>query len=150
MTPGQLISHYTTAELSVHVWNHDLIWWQNIMDMQKHFRKTTVTSSWTISKTKITITIVKAQMPSNPNQKSRTRDNQEGFGDCLIYMQLIFSEFRYLNYSEVWRVLEKMWFCNWPGKMTTTDAWLFWPNLLHHKRSVIVCIIMEGDLAMEK
>ena len=29
MTSGQNISHYATAELSVHVWNHDLIWWQN-------------------------------------------------------------------------------------------------------------------------
>ena len=29
-----------------------------------------------LSKTKIPITIVKAQMPSNPNQKSRTRDNK--------------------------------------------------------------------------
>ena len=76
MTWGQNISHYTTAKLSVHVWNHDLIWWQNKIDTQKHFRKTTVTSSWTLSKTKIPITIVKAQMPSNPNQKSRTRDNK--------------------------------------------------------------------------
>ena len=37
--------------------------------------KTTIMNSWTLSKTKIPITIVKAQMPSNPNQKSRTRDN---------------------------------------------------------------------------
>ena len=76
MTSGQNISHYTTAKLSVHVWNHDLIWWQNKIDTQKHFRKTTITSSTTLSKTKIPITIVKAQMPSNPNQKSRTRDNK--------------------------------------------------------------------------
>ena len=75
MTSGQNISHYTTAKLSVHVWNHDLIWWQNKNDTQKHFPKTTITSSWTLSKTKIPITIIKAQMPSNPNQKSRTRDN---------------------------------------------------------------------------
>ena len=66
MTSGQNISHYRTAKLSVHVWNHDLIWWQN--DTQKHFHNTTITSSWTLSKTKIPITIVKAQMPSNPNQ----------------------------------------------------------------------------------
>ena len=32
-------------------------------------------SSWTLSKIKIPITIIKAQMPSNPNQKSRMRDN---------------------------------------------------------------------------
>ena len=32
MTSGQNISHYTTAKLSVHVWNHDLIWWQNKID----------------------------------------------------------------------------------------------------------------------
>ena len=78
MASGQHISHYTTAKLSVHVWNHDLIWWQNKIDIQKHFRKTTITSSWTLSKTKIPITIVKAQMPSNTNQKSRTRDNNPG------------------------------------------------------------------------
>ena len=75
MTSGQNVSHYTTAKLLAHVWNHDLIWWQNKIDAQKHFRKTTITSAWTLSKTKIPITIVKAQMPSNPNQKSRTRDN---------------------------------------------------------------------------
>ena len=75
MTSGQNISHYTTAKLSLHVWNHDLIWWQNKIDTQKHFRKITITSSWTLSKTKIPIAIVKAQMPSNPNQKARTRDN---------------------------------------------------------------------------
>ena len=46
------------------------------IDTQKHFHKTTITSSWTLSKTKIPITIVKAQMPSNPNQKSRKRDNK--------------------------------------------------------------------------
>ena len=71
MRSGQNISHYTTSKLSVHVWNHDLIWWQNKIDTQKHFHKTTITSSWTPSKTKIPITIVKSQMPSNPNQKSR-------------------------------------------------------------------------------
>ena len=27
MTSGQTISHYTTAKLSVYVWNHDLIWY---------------------------------------------------------------------------------------------------------------------------
>ena len=75
MTSGQNISHYTTAKLSVNVWNHDLIWWQNKIDTQKHFHKTKITSSWTLSDTKIPITIVKAQMPSNPNQKSRMRDN---------------------------------------------------------------------------
>ena len=32
MTSGQNISHYRTAKLSVHVWNHDLIWWQNKID----------------------------------------------------------------------------------------------------------------------
>ena len=41
----------------------------------KHFHKTTIASSWTLSKTKIPIKIVKAQMLSNPNQNSRTRDN---------------------------------------------------------------------------
>ena len=76
MTSGQDISHYTTAQLSVHIWNHDLIWWQNKIDTQKHIHKTTITNSWTLSKTKIPITIVKAQMPSNPNQKSHTRDNK--------------------------------------------------------------------------
>ena len=62
MTSGQNISHHTTARLSVHVWNHDLIWWQCKIDTQKHFHKTTITSSWTLSKTKIPITIVKAQI----------------------------------------------------------------------------------------
>ena len=79
MTPGQNISHYTTAKLSVHVWNRVLIWWQNKIDTQKHFHKTTITSSWTLSKTKIPITIVKAEMPSNPNQKSRKRGNDVGY-----------------------------------------------------------------------
>ena len=45
MRSGQNISHYTTAKLSVHVWNHDLIWWQNKIDTQKHFHKTTIKSS---------------------------------------------------------------------------------------------------------
>ena len=84
MISGQNISHYTTAKLSVNVWNHDLIWWQNKIDTQKHFHKTTITSSWTLSKTKIPITIVKAQMPSNPNQKSRKRDNDPGVLDWCI------------------------------------------------------------------
>ena len=84
ITSGQNISHYTTAKLSVHVWNHGLIWWQNKIDTQKHFHKTTITSSWTLSKTKIPITIVKAQMPSNPNQKSRIRDNNK-VQKCLPY-----------------------------------------------------------------
>ena len=85
MTSGQNISHYMTAKLSVCVWNHDLIWWQNKIDTQKHFRKTTITSSWTLSKTKIPITIVKAQMLSNPNQKSRTRDNYSHQDAVIIY-----------------------------------------------------------------
>ena len=70
MRSGQNISHYTTAKLSVHVWNHDLIWCQNNIDTQKHFHKTRITSYGTLSQTKIPITIVKAQMPSNRNQKS--------------------------------------------------------------------------------
>ena len=41
---GQNISHYTTAKLSVHVWNHDLILRQNKIDTQKHFHKNTITS----------------------------------------------------------------------------------------------------------
>ena len=85
MTSGQNISHYTTAELSVHVWNHDMIWWKNKIDTQKHLRKTTITSSWTLSKTKIPITVVKAQMPSNPNQKSRTRDNDSGWWPIALF-----------------------------------------------------------------
>ena len=35
MKSVQSISHYTTAKLSVHVWNHDLIWWQNKIDTQQ-------------------------------------------------------------------------------------------------------------------
>ena len=72
---GQNISHYTTAKPSVHVWNHDLIWWQKKIDTQKTFPQDYDYELWNLSKTKIPITIVKAQMPSNPNQKSRTRDN---------------------------------------------------------------------------
>ena len=34
---GQNVSHYTTAKPSVHVWNHDLIWWQDKIDTQKTF-----------------------------------------------------------------------------------------------------------------
>ena len=34
---GQNISHYTIAKPSVHVWNHDLIWWQNKIVTQKTF-----------------------------------------------------------------------------------------------------------------
>ena len=45
MRSGHNISHYTTAKLSIHVWNHDLIWWQNKIDTQKHFDKNTITSS---------------------------------------------------------------------------------------------------------
>ena len=45
MRSDQNISHYTTAKLSVHVWNHDLIWWQNKIDTQKHFHKNTITNS---------------------------------------------------------------------------------------------------------
>ena len=46
MGPGRNISHYTTAKLlSVHVWNHDLIWWQNKIDTQKQIHKNTITSS---------------------------------------------------------------------------------------------------------
>ena len=78
MTPGQNMSPYTTAKLSINVWNHDVIWWQNKNDTQRHFHKTTITSSWTLSKRKIPIKTLKAQMPSNPNQKSRTRDNNGG------------------------------------------------------------------------
>ena len=37
MRSGQNISHYTTAKPSVHVWNYDLIWWQNKIDTQKTF-----------------------------------------------------------------------------------------------------------------
>ena len=77
MTSGPHISHYTTALLSVHVWNHDLIGWKNNIDAQKHFHKTTITSTWSLSKTKIPMTKVKAQMPSNLNKKSRTRDNKK-------------------------------------------------------------------------
>ena len=81
---GQNISHYTTAKLSAQVWMHDLIWWQKKdRYTKKHFHKITITSSWTLSKTKIPIIIVKAEMPSNPNQKSPSRDNNTGDGDRL-------------------------------------------------------------------
>ena len=76
MRSGQNISHYTTAKPSVHVWNHDLIWWQNKIDTQKTFPQDYDNHLLNLSKTKIPITIVKAQIPSNPNQKSRMRDNK--------------------------------------------------------------------------
>ena len=76
MRSGQNISHYTTAKPLVHVWNHDLIWWQNKIDTQKTFPQDYDYELLNLSKTKIPITIVKAQMLSNPNQKSRTRDNK--------------------------------------------------------------------------
>ena len=34
MRSGNDISHCTTSKLLVHVWNHDLIWWQNETDTQ--------------------------------------------------------------------------------------------------------------------
>ena len=73
----QKISHNTTAKLLVHVWNHDLICWQNKIETQKTFPQDYDYELYNLSITKIPITIVKAQIPSNPNQKSRTRDNKE-------------------------------------------------------------------------
>ena len=64
--------------------------WLDLMtkkiDTQKHFRETTIASSSTLSETKIPITIVKAQMPSKPNQKSRTRDKEA----VLVYVAITF------------------------------------------------------------
>ena len=37
MRTRQNISNYTWVNLSVHVWNHDLIWWQNKIDTLKTF-----------------------------------------------------------------------------------------------------------------
>ena len=73
MRSGQNISHYTTAKQPVPVWNHDLIWWQNKIDT---FPQDYDYELLNLSKMKIPITIVKVQMPSNPNQKSRTWDNK--------------------------------------------------------------------------
>ena len=67
--------YHMIRQPSVHVWNHDLIWWQNKIDTQKTFPQDYDYELLNLSKTKIPITIVKAQMPSNPNQKSRTQDN---------------------------------------------------------------------------
>ena len=112
MTSGQNISHYATAKLSVHVWNHDLAWWENKIDTQKHFRETTITSFWNLNKTKIPITIVKAQMPSNPNQKSCTRDNDKMAGhqtasghvsvnSAFTWSLLLYSAYQFCS-SNVW------------------------------------------------
>ena len=79
MKSGHNISHYTTAKLSVHMWNHDLIWWQNKIDTQNHFHKTTITSPQILSKTKLRITIVKEQTPLNPFQNSRTAGRWSNF-----------------------------------------------------------------------
>ena len=73
---GQNISHYTTAKPLVHVWNLNLIWWQNKIDTQKTFPQDSGYKLLNLSKMKIPNTIVKAQMPSNLNQKSCTRDNK--------------------------------------------------------------------------
>ena len=78
--------------------------WPDLMAKQnwytKHFHKNTITSSYTPSKTKIPITILKAQIPSNPNQKSRTRDNKriESWREMIscdnlaIWSRFIFSD----------------------------------------------------------
>ena len=88
MRSGQNISDYTTAKPPVHVWNHDLIWWQNKIDTQKTFPQDYDYELLNLSKTKIPITIVKAQMPSNPNQKSRMRDNK-WFATHFMMMHII-------------------------------------------------------------
>ena len=59
MRSGQNISDYTTAKPPVHVWNHDLIWWQNKIDTQKTFPQDYDYELLNLSKTKIPITIVK-------------------------------------------------------------------------------------------
>ena len=75
MTLGQI--YHIIRQLSyrfmceIMTWSDD----KTKIDTQKHFHKSTITSSWTQRKTKIPITIVKAQMPPNPNQKSRTQGN---------------------------------------------------------------------------
>ena len=37
MRSGHNTSHHTTAQLSVHVWNQELVWWPNKIDAQKQF-----------------------------------------------------------------------------------------------------------------
>ena len=70
MRSGQNISHYTTAKLSVHC---EIMTWSD--DKTKLIHKNISTRlrlrALNLSKTKIPVTIVKAQMPSNLNQKSR-------------------------------------------------------------------------------
>ena len=96
MISGQNVSLYTTAKLSVHVWNHDRIWWQNKIDTQKHFHKTTITSSWTLSKNENSHHNSKGADAVNPNQKSRTRDNKLVLAciqDLCVYGVLTWNHF---------------------------------------------------------
>ena len=55
--------------------------WSDLVTKQNWYTKNISTRlrlrALKLSKTKIPITIVKAQMPSNPNQKSRMRDNKK-------------------------------------------------------------------------
>ena len=103
--------------------------WPDLMTKQnrytKHFHKTTITSSWTLSKTKISITIVKAEMPSHPNQKSRTRDNEEfmccsEWIECLSWSYneffssacLNFNIYHYSSHQQhCWRVTSLLFQC---------------------------------------
>ena len=100
MRSGHNISHYTTAKPSGHVWNHDLIWWKNKIDTHKTFPQDYDYELLNLNKTKIPITIVKAQMPSNLNQKSRTRDNYYDSSDvaskfaCLLTQNCVRKAFK--------------------------------------------------------
>ena len=125
MTSGQNISHYTTAKLSVHVWNHDLIGWQNKIDTQKHFHKTTTMSSWTLSKTKIPITIVKAQMPSNPNQKSHMQDNKMSYHEISQSQRREIERFfKCSNRFEICQAHQQH--CKFQSDQTILDMWISW------------------------
>ena len=104
-----VMSHYTTVKPSVHVKNHYLIWWQNRIDTQKTFPQDYDYELLNLSKTKIPITIVKAQMPSNPNQKSRMRDNKiqifirkmkDAFPNCILRIEIIWNLWQNLYNSQ--------------------------------------------------
>ena len=75
MRQGHDTSHYTTAKLSVHVWNHDFTWWCNkIYTQKKTFPQDYDYELLSLRKTKLPNTMVKEQTPSTLFQKSRAAE----------------------------------------------------------------------------
>ena len=74
--PGHNISYHTTAQLPVHVRNHDLICDKKNVYYNHFFLQDYDLELWNPSKTKIPITIGKGTDAANPYQKPRTRGNK--------------------------------------------------------------------------